>query len=131
MSNPRTKSPEAHSGADNYTFKRGQSRTDLRCADPCKALLGKYDASTEYAIQIKCHQRNCKKLNTIGNFRPSELVEVRCNAIDVRKSKRAGVDTICNKLLAKVAAGTLVQIRCPRCGAFIESSDVLEVQDGG
>jgi phage FluMu protein Com len=95
-------------------------REEFRC-HTCDSLLGKYDSDSAYFMQIKCHQRNCKTLNNEGNHQPDEIVEFRCTAVDPKKSAKAGHDVVCNKLLAKIAPGTKVNIRCPRCGAFISS----------
>jgi len=121
MSETGKEHTKAFSAAAGYTFRKNKNRTDIRCADPCKSLLGKFDATIDYAIQIKCHQRSCKKLNSVANHKPDKLVDFRCTAIDDRKSKRADEPVVCNKLLAKISPGTAIQIRCPRCGAFVES----------
>lgn len=104
-------------------------RKDFRCSyTPCTALLGKYNETTEYFIEVKCQQRHCKNVNTRGNVFPSEasLVQFRCYAVDQKKSERAGEDVVCNKLLAKIFPGTDVEIKCPRCGSLCDSVTAQE-----
>lgn len=94
---------------------------ELRCAPPCNSLLGKYDPESDYFIQTKCSQRNCKSISNHGNHAPTSMGEFRCYAVDPKKSERAGHDVVCNKLLAKVSPETDLTTRCPRCGAFVNS----------
>ena len=69
--------------------------------------------------------RNGTKVKIINTTKEKYLNQVG-EVIDKRKSERAGSDVICNKLLAKISPGTSIQIRCPRCGAFVESNEIVK-----
>ena len=96
--------------------------TEYRCTPPCNKLLTKYIATDgHYAFEIKCSNSVCKNLNYFGSIITNNLVEFRCSGIDKKKSIKAGHDVVCNKLLARVFPGTQLQIKCPRCGALVET----------
>jgi len=97
---------------------------EFRCPDPCGALLCKYeDLENPYAIEIKCQRRGCPNVSIRSNCVPTNLVELRCQHVDVKKSERWGVPTVCNKLLGKIIPGSSTEIKCPRCKNLTISSD--------
>ena len=46
---------------------------------------------------------------------PTNLLELRCQHIDEKKSEKWGSTTMCNKLLSKIVPGTNIEVKCPRC----------------
>lgn len=96
---------------------------DFRCP-ACGALLCKYvDGNNPYAVEIKCQRRGCSHINIKANCVPINLVELRCQEIDEKKSERWGTPTVCNKLLAKIVPGVDLEVKCPRCKKTTKSLD--------
>lgn len=94
---------------------------EFRCPQ-CGSLLCKYvDQEKPYAAEIKCQKRGCSTINIRANCVPTNLVELRCQLIDDKKSEKWGSPTVCNKLLAKIVPGTDVEVKCPRCKNKTES----------
>ena len=94
---------------------------DFRCP-ACGALLCKYkDQQSPYAVEIKCQKRGCSHINIKANCVPINLVELRCQELDEKKSERWGAPTICNKLLAKIVPGADAEVKCPRCKKITHS----------
>ena len=92
-----------------------ENELEFRCPY-CSSLLCKYkESEIPFAIEVKCQKRGCGTVNVRGNCVPMDLLELRCEHMDPKKSEKWGVDTICNKLLAKVVANTSCEIKCPRC----------------
>lgn len=100
-----------------------QSLTDFRCPPPCNGLLGCYLEAdgTPYAFEIKCHRHKCRRLDYRGNVIMQEPVEFRCDAVDKKRSEKWEKDIVCNKLLARIVPGTVLEIKCPRCGTLVNS----------
>jgi len=97
--------------------------TDFRCP-ACGALLCKYkDTEHSYAVEIKCQKRGCSHINIKANCVPINLMELRCQEVDEKKSGRWGAPTRCNKLLAKIVPGTDIEVKCPRCKKITKSLD--------
>ena len=100
-----------------------QDLKEFRCP-ACWALLAKYrETETPYAIEIKCQKKNCSHINSKTNVVPLHLVDLRCQHIDEKKSKKWGEPTKCNKLLGKIIPGTDVEIKCPRCKKITKALD--------
>jgi len=51
-------------------------------------------------------------------------VEFRCTALDPKRSAKWEQDIVCNKLLARIVPGTIMEIKCSRCGS-LETSEHL------
>jgi len=95
--------------------------TEFHCQRPCGKLLCKYeDTDNPYAFEIKCNNQRCHRVSYHGNCIATNMVEVRCQNIDPKKSAKAGEPVKCNKLLAKVLPGTVLQVKCKRCGSIVD-----------
>lgn len=102
----------------------------FHCAyQSCNRILCKYEETDQYAFELKCPNSKCKQINYRGNVITANLMELRCPNIDEKKSQKFGQPTVCNKLLGRILPGTHVVIRCPRCGAFVDSYDVIGGKD--
>ena len=98
---------------------------EFRCPQ-CSALLYKYvDTEEPYAGEAKCLKRGCGSVAIRANCVPANLVELRCQHIDERKSEKWGSPTVCNKLLAKIIPGSDVETKCPRCKKLTYSLDLF------
>jgi hypothetical protein len=96
---------------------------EFRCP-ACSALLCKFkEGETPFAVEVKCQKRGCSHINIKANCVPINLVELRCQEIDEKKSEKWGESTICNKLLAKIVPGTDLEAKCPRCKKITKSID--------
>ena len=88
---------------------------EFRCPQ-CGSLLCKYvDQEKPYAAEIKCQKRGCSTINIRANCVPTNLLELRWQHIDEKKSEKWGSTTMCNKLLSKIVPGTNIEVKCPRC----------------
>jgi len=100
---------------------------EFKCPPSCGRMLCRYiekPSNEPYAFEIKCHHHGCNALNYRGNVIVTDsMEEFRCYAIDKKKSVHWGAETVCNKLLARILPGTELEIRCPRCGAIVNSNE--------
>jgi phage FluMu protein Com len=91
---------------------------EYRCTPPCRKLLCKYiPTDTPYALEVKCTRRNCHSINYRGSVVTLNLQELRCPGDYLRN----GEVVTCNKLLARILPGTVVQVKCPRCKSLVET----------
>lgn len=102
---------------------------DYRCPPPCNGLLTRYaefdlSEGKPYAFEIKCHRHKCRRINYRGNVTMEKPVEFRCTALDPKRSAKWEQDIVCNKLLARIVPGTIMEIKCSRCGS-LETSEHL------
>ena len=96
---------------------------EYRCVH-CKKLECRYlppvKPSDSFAFEIKCTRHKCNSLLYHGNVMSLNLKEFRCPG---KIGKTGSPERPCNKLLAKVLSGTIVEIKCSRCRTIVRSND--------
>jgi len=100
---------------------------EYRCPPHCNGLICRYKENNDapWAFEIKCHRHNCSVINYRGNVIMSEPVDFRCMAIDAKRSAKWGKEVVCNKLLARIVPGTILEIKCSRCRSIETSKHII------